>query len=418
MRMMTLFGYEWKKTIAQRHLAVLLLLLLLLNTVMVYRTDYPENEYGPYVSVMLESYVADPDGFLREVREHEAYLAAVEKQQDAYDDAAREWEREHGGEPYPLAYPVPTPRFVDKEWLFDEDAIALFYSVIDCADTVAQKKEAAIERAKAFYALYAARGEADTFAARYQVALANRFIAEDRAAVTYPPIYGYGWDHYLTYGGDGVCLLLAAALLGATALLPERDGGVIAILRTSKRGRGHMMLAKGGVCLLLSVGLSLLFSGATLATFGVKYGFSGVALPLQSFFSYAVLHLRVWQAVLVRILIRALAAFSLTMLCVLLSVFLVRTPAVALCGGGVVVLSYVLSHLQLFHEHSPWHLFNLFTMLSGSAYLESWNAVSVFGLCVDYGIALPILLLFTGALLLAASVAAFSHARTRGYRHA
>ena len=106
------------------------------------------------------------------------------------------------------------------------------------------------------------------------------------------------------------------------------------------------------------------------------------------------------------------------MLCVLLSVFFSSTLAVCLCGGDIVLLFYALSQLQLFHEHSPLHLFNLFTMLSGSAYLESWNAVSMFGLCADYSIALPVVLVSAGACLLLASVVAFARFRIGGHHHA
>ena len=163
--------------------------------------------------------------------------------------------------------------------------------------------------------------------------------------------------------------------------------------------------------------LALLFSLVTIFAFERKYGLSGANLPLQSFFPYAILHLTVWQAVLLRILFRALATFCVMMLCVLLSVFFRSTGAVYLCGGGVVLLFYALSQLQLFHEHSPLHLFNLFTMLSGSAYFEHWNAVSIFGFCADYGVALPLVLIVMGGLLLLTSTLAFSKFGIRGRRN-
>ncbi len=416
--MICLIKSELKKLLAHRFLAVLLLFLLLFNVVMVWRTEYPENEYGPYVDAMLDSYLADPEGFLAEVKAQEEYLNTIDVLQSEHIRAEREWKKQHPGEEYPVKYPGAIPRFVDKENLSDEEAIAQFYAVLSRAEDVSAAKDAAIERAKSFYALCASRGETDTFAARYQVALANRFLLEDRGAVTYPIKYGYGWDSYLTYGGDSVFLLLAAVLLGAAMLLPERSGGVAAMLRVTRRGRAHTMLAKGMACALFSLLLSLLFSLVTLAAFFGRYGLAGAGLPLQSFFPYAVLHLTVWQAVLVRILFRALATFCVMMLCVLLSVFFRSTLAVCLCGGGIVLLFYALSQLQLFHEHSPLHLFNLFTMLSGSAYLESWNAVSMFGLCADYSIALPVVLVSAGACLLLTSVIAFARFRIGGHHHA
>ena len=415
--MICLLKSELKKVFAHRFLAVLLFLLLLFNVVTVWRTEYPENKYGPYVSAMLDAYLADSDSFLAEVKAQEEYLDTIDILQQEYVRAEREWKKEHPGEDYPVSEPWAIPRFVPGE-LNERTAIAQFYAVLSRAEDVAATKDAAIERAKSFWALCVARGETDSFAARYQVALANNFISEDRDAVTYPTAYAYGWDCYLTYGGDSVFLLLAAVLLGATLLLPEQSGGFAEILRVTKRGRAHTALAKGAVCLLLCLGLSLLFSLVTLAAFAGRYGLSGWNFPLQSFFPYAILHLRVWQAVLLRTLLRALATFSTAMLCVLLSVFFRSTVTVCALGGGIVAVFYVLSQLELFYEHSPLHLFNLFTMLSGSAYFESWNAVSLFGLCADYGIALPVLLIATGALLTTASTLAFSRLGIRSRRHA
>ena len=414
--MIYLFKSELQKVFAHRFLAVLLFLLLLFNVVMVWRTDYVENEYGPYVGAMLDAYAADPDGFLAEVKAQEAYLETIDILQDEHYAAEREWKKEHPGEEYPIKEPWAIPRFVPGE-LNEKKAIAEFYAILNRAEFVAASKDSVIERAKAFYSFYQSTAGTNTFAVRYQVGVANSYISEDRNAVTYPNEYGYGWDNYLTYGGDSVFLFLAAVLLGAVILLPERNGGFASILRVSKRGRSHTMLAKGAVCLLLSFGLSLLFSGVAIAAFEARYGLEGANLPLQSFFPYAILHLQIWQAVLVRILFRALATFCIMMLCVLLSVFFKNTLTVYFCGGGVVMLFYVFSQVEVFHEHSPLHLFNIFTMLSGGAYLESWNAVSIFGLCVDYSIALPLLLLGAGALLLLASMVAFSRFGIRGRRN-
>lgn len=415
--MIYLLKSELKKVFAHRFLVLLLFLLLLCNVVMVWRTSYPENKYGPYVDAMLDSYLADPEGFLAEVKAQEEYLATIDVLQNEHIRAETAWEREHPGEKYPIEYPAAIPLFVDEEWLSDEDAIAEFYGILNRAEVVATSKDNVIERAKAFYSFYQSMEGARSFAARYQVKLANSYIAEDREAVTYPIAYAYGWDNYLTWGGDSVFLLLAAILVGTLMLMPERNSGFVAILRVPKRGRSHTMLMKGAVCLLFSFGLSLLFSGVTIAAFEGRYGLEGAGLPLQSFFPYAILHLTVWQAVLVRILFRALAAFCVMMLCVLLSVFFKRTITVYLCGGGVVLLFYAFSRIEVFHEHSPLHLFNIFTMLSGGAYLESWNAVSIFGLCADYSIALPLVLIGTGVLLLLASTVAFSRVRVRGQRH-
>lgn len=414
--MLYLLKSELKKVFAYRFLAILLFLLLLFNVVMVWRTEYPEDKYGPYVGAMLDAYAADPEGFLQEVKAQEEYLNTIDILQSEHYAAEKKWKKEHPGEEYPIKEPWAIPRFVPVE-LNEEVAIAEFYDILGRAAYVGAVKDSAIERAKSFYALCVGRGEADTFAARYQVALANNYISEDRSAVNYPNEYGYGWDHYLTWGGDSVFLLLAAVLLGASVLLPERSGGFGAILRVTRRGRSHTMLAKGAMCLLLSMVLALLFSLVTIFAFEGRYGLSGASLPLQSFFPYAILHLTVWQAVLLRILFRALATFCVMMLCVLLSVFFRSTVAVYLCGGGMVMMFYALSQLQLFHEHSPLHLFNLFTMLSGSAYFEHWNAVSIFGLCADYGVALPVVLLATGALLLLANTVVFSKLGIRGRRN-
>ena len=59
--MLYLLKSELKKVLAYRFIAILLFLLLLFNVVMVWRTEYPEDKYGPYVSAMLDAYAADPE---------------------------------------------------------------------------------------------------------------------------------------------------------------------------------------------------------------------------------------------------------------------------------------------------------------------------------------------------------------------
>lgn len=404
---MRLIGSELRKVCANRFLVILLFLLLLVNVLMVWRTQYEENNYGPCVSAMLDAYAEDPEGFMAECRAQEKYLDEIEALQKEYARAQVMWMIRHPGEEFTLEYPWEINRFAPPE-LSDWEAIDRFYAVLKRAETVERVKTSLIDRAKIFYSLYRATGETDSFAACYQVRLANRYITEDRDAVTYPLVYGYGWDNYLTYGGDSVFLLIAAVLIGAVIVLPERTGGFAAILRVSKCGRSHTMLAKGAVAALLSVALSLLFSGVTLLAFWGRYGFSGLNLPLQSFFPYAIWHVRVWQAVLIRMGIRCFGVFCVMMFCVLLSVFFKRAVTVYFCGGAVVGMFYVFSQLQLFNEHSPLYLFNIFTILEGRDYIEHWNGVSLFGLCFDYGVMLPLLLVAVGLLLLAATVIAFS----------
>lgn len=405
---MQLFKGELRKVGAHRFLGILLLLLLLLNVFMVMRTGYEKDTYGPYVKEMLVQYRADPEGMLALCAEREAYIAEYERLMDEYMHASVVWKITHPGEEFLQEMPLCINHFVPND-LTEKKALQQFYAVLERGKQVALVKDELIERAKYFYNTYRTLGGGtEGFAAQYQVALANRYIAEQRDAVEYPLIYGYGWDNYLTYGGDGIFLLLGAVLLGAVLILPERTGGFAAILRTTKRGRVETALAKTGAAALLSLSLALVFSLVTWLAFAVKYGFSGWQLPLQSVFPYAILHIKVWQAAVLRLLLRALCVFCVVMLCAATSVFFRHMATVCLLGSGTVALFYVFSRLEFFHEHSPLHLFNLFTVISGSMYLESWNAVSVFGHCVDYTVGLPVLLLLVAVSLSAATVVLFA----------
>ncbi len=347
---------------------------------------------------------------MAECNAQKEYLENIEALQNEYDTAAVRWEIFHPGEPYTGERPEAVNRYVPAE-MDDLAAINRFYSILNRGENINAEKDVMIERAKAFYGYYAGAGQTGTFAAQYQVRLANRYLREDRSAVTYPPEYGQGWDLYLTFGGDSILLLAAALLVGTMLLLPDRTGGFALILRTTKRGRAQTLLAKGAVGAVAALVLSAAFSLLTLGVFFVKYRMWGAGLPLQCYFSYAILHISAWQAALLRIGVRALGVYCVMLFALLLSVFCRHAGTVYGCGGAVLALFYALYHFQPFYEHSPFYLFNIFTVFQGGAYLKYWNAVSLFGRCVDYGVALPLLLAGTAAVLLGAGTLCFAHSR-------
>lgn len=408
MSVMRLFAGEWRKLGANRFLFLLLLFLLLADLAVVARAPYEKDPYGAYVSAMLEEYRAAPEAFLAECTEQQEYLKKITELQNEYDSAEQLWEIFHPGEPFEGERPVAVNRYVPEEL---EDAVALerFFAVLNREETANAAKDAMIERAKNFYEYYKSTGKQATFAAQYQVRLVNRYLKEDRRALTYPATYAHGWDVALEFGGDGILLLAAAILLGSMLVLPDRTGGFALILRTAKRGRAATMLAKGAVGAVLSLLVTVLFSGVTLLALHVKIGLAGAGLPLQCFFPYALTHLKVWQAMLIRTGIRALGVYCAVLFTALLSVLFRHGAAVYGCAGAIGALFYVLAGLNPFHEHSPFQLFNIFTVFAGDAYFAHWNAVSLFGQCYDYALTLPLLLFGTAAVLLWAGVLCFSH---------
>lgn len=95
-------------------------------------------------------------------------------------------------------------------------------------------------------------------------------------------VYIRGWDRLFSFHYSDVLLMAVLLLLASLLFLPEKQTGMLPILRCSKNGGGQTAAAKLGVMSVLSVGITLLFTFGVMAVYQLSCGFSDWSVPVQS----------------------------------------------------------------------------------------------------------------------------------------
>ena len=115
-----------------------------------------------------------------------------------------------------------------------------------------------------------------------------------------------GWDTYLLFNAANPLLLICAAFVAVQLFGVDRKADMLPIIYASAGGRLRYISSKLLAMLLVSVGLSVLFSGVTLAAMLPACEFTGLDEYVQSFrtFIAAPYAMRTWQAVLLLFAVR------------------------------------------------------------------------------------------------------------------
>lgn len=122
-------------------------------------------------------------------------------------------------------------------------------------------------------------GGGDSFVVRYQKKVIEKYTVLLRSEQMPEKINGY--DEYVAVSGQISLLLISAVVVGSTVMLCEHDSRMKPFLCISKRGN-RIYAKKLWLMLILSFGLSAVFSIINLAVCGIKYGLSDVRAPLVS----------------------------------------------------------------------------------------------------------------------------------------
>ena len=222
-------------------------------------------------------------------------------------------------------------------------------------------------------------GGGDSFVVRYQEKVIEKYMAILRSGQL--PRTVEGFDAYVSMSGQISLLLVLAVITGSTIILCEHDSRMKPFLCISKCGN-RAYGKKLWLMLILSLGLTAVFSILNLTVCGIRYGLSGWLAPLVSVQSLEFCPYP--MSILGYILTLYVISSALTFLVALFSAVVGKLSEsyifTFLSGGTVCTCLYL----------SGFDLGGIFTR---------YRALNLFGIAVD---ALPfyaILLLLTGAFL-------------------
>lgn len=259
-----------------------------------------------------------------------------------------------------------SPSGVDKK-RSDEQYIAGYRSDIERVIRLAERNIADLS------------GGGDSFVIRYQKKVIENYTAILGSGQIPERISGF--DEYVAMSGQISLLLFLVVILGSRIILCEHDSRMKSFLCISKRGN-RTYVNKLWLMLILSFGLSAVFSILNLTVCGIKFGFSGLQVPVVSVQSMEFCPYP--MSIIGYILTVYVISSALTFLVALLSAGVGKLSGsyifTFLSGGTVCTCLYL----------SGFDLGSLFTR---------YRALNLFGIAVDSLPFYAILLLLTGALL-------------------
>lgn len=259
-----------------------------------------------------------------------------------------------------------SPSGVDKK-RSDEQYIAGYRSDIERVIRLAERNIADLS------------GGGDSFVIRYQKKVIENYTAILGSGQIPERISGF--DEYVAMSGQISLLLFLVVILGSRIILCEHDSRMKPFLCISKRGN-RTYVNKLWLMLILSFGLSAVFSILNLTVCGIKFGFSGLQAPVVSVQSMEFCPYP--MSIIGYILTVYVISSALTFLVALLSAGVGKLSGsyifTFLSGGAVCTCLYL----------SGFDLGSLFTR---------YRALNLFGIAVDSLPFYAILLLLTGVLL-------------------
>lgn len=224
-----------------------------------------------------------------------------------------------------------------------------------------------------------------------------------------------GWSNYFSQDYTTYFILATVFLLVCAVYIPEKTDGIYPLLRSTKRGRYAISGAKLGAVLLLSIGITVIFSAASFAVIAAKIGFSSPNMPLQvlSAFENCPYLITVGDYFAIHTALRLSGVLIFALLCAALTT--VRCDyVISFSGAALLILgNFLLNTISYNSVNSPAKHLNLFSLCDPRNLYSRYYAVDFFGSLVPF-------LTFGLCLFIPLSIAAFvwaylAIARGRGH---
>lgn len=215
-----------------------------------------------------------------------------------------------------------------------------------------------------------------------------------------------GWDKYFDYTIVNYILFAAVFLVICTVYVPERIGAIYPLIRTAKKGRVQLSLAKLGAVIISTALTVLLFFGTSFAVFALREGFSSALCPIQSIraFSTCPYIITVGEYFMINTLVRlggfilfgCICAFFASMLCDYVSSFAFTAIILA--------VNYILSTMDYNSLNAPPIHLNLFAMTAPDNFFTRYYAAEFGGKLVEF---LPLYIIVVVGISLLSLIGAF-----------
>ncbi|MBP5269955.1 MAG: hypothetical protein ILO42_03240 [Clostridia bacterium] len=240
---------------------------------------------------------------------------------------------------------------------------------------------------------------------------------QEQAAELYRPVlenvrlsgnYAEGWEIFYTFSIPGILSVLASLIIGSAAFIPDRESGMLPVVRAAKKGRFSTGMSKTVSVLLASVVFSVLLTAETYFIFKATGMLTCPDEPLSALETFRKTWLTTSVSGYLPVLLiqRSLAAAAAVSVSALLSVvfynYVISFP-VSAAAAGVAYALYTAAATPM----SEYPVFSFYSLAEGTVLFRRFNALNLFGSPVLFSSVCFALFGAASLLLCAASVAVF-----------
>ena len=245
---MPLLKYELKKLLGRRGFITAILLLLVLN-VLIICVSYTPGNYtvkNDELREVYRLYLNDKEAFGARYNE---LLAKSERGEDVLQELSY-FQKVEGNVSYILEYPNKASAISSSAQRLLNESVRSGYSE---GDYIYDYQKNTIE-------LYSSAAE----------------------NVRFPLTPLSGWNNYFNHTVVNYLLFAVIILLVSSVYVPERVGAIYPIIRTARKGRAPLSMAKLFAVMIGTITVTLLFFASSFAVFALREGFSTVMSPIQA----------------------------------------------------------------------------------------------------------------------------------------
>ena len=376
--MMKMVWLEFYKIFKARIFLVLLLLLLLANALLCYNTIPASTHEGmrmdasfwESVEYLCKTYNEDPEGYDQLFAEYEQ--AINEEFQKAFED------------PEYIFDPSWSPTLIDgkhKDRVLFEYADKLIETENTYYEQIAILREQAIREMKQ---LRQEGEDTNGYVYRYQAYVYNQYTKIlNETKMQASPVFG--WDAYFSYSYADVFVFAMLILLSGLIFIPEKQSGMLPLMRSTKRGRSRVGIAKLVAASAAAVIVVLLFTASSCFVIYIKNGFANPFVPIQCIERFGTFPYvsTVFSYFWVLLGFKIVSALCFTALVTLISLICYQVLLTYIGGAMVFGICFALSALS--GARFPFaRTANLLSLAQGTPLVSRLYALNLFNMPVSY----------------------------------
>lgn len=227
-------------------------------------------------------------------------------------------------------------------------------------------------------------GDKDSFSYKNALKMAEDFKSLHGTPVSFDKTHGITAATGL-FTGDIITVFILLLIVGEL-FIKEYQQGIMPVIKTTKKGRKQVILAKIFAVLFMCFILSFVFLFINLLYASVVYGLGNLSRPVQSLpgFAASTMGINIWQYFILLWIVKAFAFFITSSIAVLFSVIFANSVAAYGLTGIILAINYVLYFvIPVTSPIAQLHFLNLGNFLSGTSLFCGEVNINIFSIPMD-----------------------------------